>query len=102
MALANSSGVVVNTYTYDPWGKVLSASEQVTNSYRYAGYRYDSATGLYYLWHRYYSPGIKRLLTEDLVGGTPSRTQSTNAYSYVENKPQLYRDPSGLAFTSTR
>lgn len=50
---------VVNTYTYDPWGKVLSVTEQVVKPYRYAGYRYDSTTGLYYLWNRYYSPGVR-------------------------------------------
>ena len=97
VSLTDDSGAVVNTYTYDPWGKLLSATEQVANPYRYAGYRYDSATGLYYLWHRYYDPGVRRFLTEDPVGGTPGRTQSTNAYTYVENKPQLYRDPSGLS-----
>lgn len=85
VALTNSAGVVVNTYTYDPWGKVLSSSEQVTNPYRYAGYRYDAGTGLYYLWNRYYDPGVRRFLKQDPIGGVLRATQDLNSYVYVEN-----------------
>ncbi|MHB1345121.1 MAG: RHS repeat domain-containing protein, partial [Thermoleophilia bacterium] len=96
VTLTNAAGTVVNTYTYDPWGKVLSATEQVVNPYRYAGYRYDAGTGLYYLWNRYYSPGLRRFLTLDVIGGNPSRTQSLNGYAYCEDNPLRYTDPTGL------
>ena len=96
VAPANAAGTVVNTYTYDPWGKVLSAAEQVVNPYRYAGYRCDETTGLYYLWTRYYSPGVRRFLTVDLAASEAHSTQELNGYLYVLNNPLGFVDPSGL------
>ena len=73
---------MVNRYTYDPWGNILSSNEQVENPYRYAGYRHDSSTGLYYLLHRYYDLEIGRFLTKDLHPGALENPQSLNAYVY--------------------
>lgn len=99
VSLTNAAGTVVNTYSYDPWGKVLSASEQVVNRYRYAGYRYDEGTGLYHLWHRYYSPGIKRFLTKDREKGTVVQPASLNAYLYAYANPLTFVDWTGKAPT---
>ena len=68
IALNNSRGTTVATYTYDSWGKLLSIKDEngtdITNNkdhvgyknpYRYRGYRYDTETGLYYLNSRYYN-----------------------------------------------
>ncbi|MBH8598635.1 MULTISPECIES: RHS repeat-associated core domain-containing protein [unclassified Thermoactinomyces] len=54
VALTDSTGAVVNTYTYDAFGKLVSQTGTVVNPYTYAGYRYDKETGLYYLQSRYY------------------------------------------------
>ncbi|WP_301281693.1 RHS repeat domain-containing protein [Lysinibacillus capsici] len=45
-------------YTYDAWGNNMSQSGTMAtiNPYRYAGYRYDEDTKLYYLIARYYNP----------------------------------------------
>src|SRR3989337_2706736 len=96
VSLTNSSGQVVNTYEYDPWGKVLSSNEQVSNPYRYAGYRYDETTGLYYLQKRYYKPEILRFLTKDLYPGDLRNPQTLDFYNYVKNNPINYVDPTGL------
>ena len=42
---------VVASYTYDPWGKIISSSGTLAdiNPLRYRGYYYDSETGFYYL-----------------------------------------------------
>jgi RHS repeat-associated protein len=96
VSLSDMEGQLVNQYTYDPWGKILSANEQVSNPYRYACYRYDSATGLYHLWHRYYSPVIKRFLSRDQLGGVPQSSQSLNRYAYVLGSPTRLVDPSGM------
>ncbi|MEA4963964.1 MAG: RHS repeat-associated core domain-containing protein [Lutispora sp.] len=42
---------------------------EADNPYRYAGYRYDEETGIYYLNARYYDPKIARFLTEDTYRG---------------------------------
>ena len=79
VALVNQNGNVVAKYVYDAWGngKVCSASgtENTSSSFigninpfRYRGYYYDVATGLYYLQTRYYDPQAGRVLSPDRVG----------------------------------
>ncbi len=96
VALSDSTGAVVNTYTYDPWGRPLSASETVANPYRYASYRFDSATGLYYCWNRYYAPELARFLTRDIYPGELSDPVTMNPYLYCGGDPVNRVDPSGM------
>ena len=60
MALINSEENTVNRYTYDAFGVILTSTETVENPFTYAGYWYDSETGLYYLMARYYNPKRKK------------------------------------------
>jgi RHS repeat-associated protein len=80
LALTNANGDVVASYTYDPWGAPTSAIGTVENPYRFAGYRYDSATGLYYLLNRYYSPESCRFITRDLLAGDAKQLATMNHY----------------------
>ena len=96
VSLTDSTGAVVNTYSYDPWGVLLSANETVTNPLRYCGYYYDSSTGLYYPWHRYYDPQLRRFLTPDLVFGSIYDPACLNWYMYAFDNPTAFADPSGL------
>jgi RHS repeat-associated protein len=93
VSLTDDTGAVVNTYSYDPWGEVLSASETVTNPFRYATYYYDYCTGLYYLWHRYYDPGLRRFLTLD-----PAYLSTGERYSYCGGNPLANWDSAGLSW----
>jgi len=47
VGLTNSSGALVNTYQYDPFGNILSQTEQVAQQFKFAGVYYDSEYGLY-------------------------------------------------------
>jgi len=67
-------------------------SETVQNPFRYASYYYDSASGLYYLWHRYYDPGTTRFLTLD-----PTFLLTAQTYTYCGGNPTTLADPTGLA-----
>lgn len=96
VSLTNEQGQIVNEYKYDPWGNPTSTNETVSNPYRYAGYRYDSDTGLYYLNARYYSPKNYRFLTSDKFAGNTKTPHSLNKYLYVENNPINRIDPLGL------
>ena len=97
VALSDSTGAVVNTYTYDPWGTLLAASETVENPYRYASYRYDEATGLSYCWNRYYAPELARFLTRDIYPGELSYPVTMNPYLHCGGDPVNAVDPSGMS-----
>ncbi|MEL7567918.1 MAG: RHS repeat-associated core domain-containing protein, partial [Dehalobacterium sp.] len=91
----NSSGTIVNSYTYDEWGNVLNKTEQISNPIRYAGEYYDEESGLYYLRARYYDPSVGRFISEDSEEGNITNPLSLNPYMYCENDPINYLDYSG-------
>ena len=97
VALSDASGDVVNTYRYDPWGTLIDSDETVENPYRYASYRADAATGLYYCWNRYYAPELGRFLTRDIYPGETSDPVTMNPYLYCGGDPVNRVDPSGMA-----
>jgi RHS repeat-associated protein len=97
VALTDNNGNVVAEYEYDAWGNILSQTGSLAseNPYRYAGYRYDEETGLYYLMARYYDANIGRFITRDTFHGFESDPLSLNQYVYSNNNPVNFTDPSG-------
>jgi RHS repeat-associated protein len=90
-SLTNASGGIVQSYTFDSFGKTTASSGSLTNPFRYTARESDSETGLYYYRARYYDPNTGRFLGEDRVrfqGGN-------NFYRYVKNSPLVWIDPSG-------
>ena len=77
-------------YKYDAWGNIISETGTIADKspYRYAGYRYDDETGLYYLMTRYYDADLGRFISRDAV-------QHINLYAYSANNPVMFVDPSG-------
>ncbi|MDD4275949.1 MAG: RHS repeat-associated core domain-containing protein [Clostridia bacterium] len=96
------AGIVLNTYTYDAFGVITQQSETVGNTFYYAGYQYDSETGLYYLRSRYYNAETARFITEDSFNGYYNDPLSLNRYTYCHNSPIIYFDPDGQAAYNTR
>ncbi|WP_207650522.1 RHS repeat-associated core domain-containing protein, partial [Desulforamulus aeronauticus] len=91
----DQNGNIVNNYAYDEWGNILTKQEQVSNPLKYAGEYYDEESGLYYLRSRYYDPTIGRFISRDSYEGEITNPLSLNLYTYVENDPLSYVDPSG-------
>ena len=99
--IVDGSRNVVASYSYDPWGKIISSSGTLANvnPLRYRGYYYDSETGFYYLQSRYYDPAIGRFINADSYASTDMvGLLSTNMFSYCENNPVMRVDPTGELF----
>ncbi|MDA8213353.1 MAG: carbohydrate binding domain-containing protein [Clostridia bacterium] len=95
LSVTDISGNRVATYKYDPWGKLISQTGTFDQPFRYAGYYYDSETGIYYLKARYYSPELGRFLNKDTFKGLNEDPQTLNLYVYASGNPIKYTDPSG-------
>ena len=105
VALADSSGAIVLSTSYDSFGNAApkqvagraassagKAAPNIATTYRYTGREYDSDTGLYYYRNRWYDPEVGRFISEDPIGFAGG---DTNLYGYVGNNPYSFRDPHG-------
>jgi RHS repeat-associated protein len=90
IALSNSSGQVVELYSYDVFGEPNRVSV-LGNRFMFTGREYDSETGNYYYRARHYKPSIGRFLQADPIG----YEAGFNLYSYCENNPITRTDPKG-------
>ena len=103
IAIVDGTGSVVGNYTYDAWGKVLSATgDNIVNinPYRYRSYYYDTDTKLYYLQSRYYDPNVGRFLNTDSLMDkgefdTGAGLLAYNVYAYCANNPVCFVDHGG-------
>ncbi|MCS1351879.1 DNRLRE domain-containing protein [Mechercharimyces sp. CAU 1602] len=97
IAITDEEEKIVASYTYDAWGNIVSQWGEMAseNPFRYAGYRYDNETGMYYLMARYYQPEEGVFLSADPDPGDEDDPQSQNVYLYANNNPIKYIDPDG-------
>jgi RHS repeat-associated protein len=91
LALANTSGVVQSTYTYDPFGGTTASGASSTNPSQFTG-RENDGTGLTFLRARYYSAQLQRFVSEDPLGPAGG----VNVFAYTANAPTMYTDALGL------
>ncbi len=103
IAILDSSGAEVVTYTYNAWGVAtvggsLASTLGAKNPFRYRGYYYDTETGYYYLNSRYYDPVTGRFLNADttsVLTATPTALTDKNLYAYCDNNPVMRVDDGG-------
>ena len=103
--LTDVDGRTQATYAYDAYGNTNAiigghsytaggtthAIPGADTPFRYAGQYSDAHTGLQYLRARYYDPGTGQFLTRD-----PIEDLTGQPYSYANNNPLDFTDPSGL------
>ncbi len=89
VALVDSSGNVVTSYSYDPFGNTVVSGATNTNAFQYTG-RENEGNGLYFYRARYYSSVLGRFINED------SARAGFNFYAYAEDDPIDRIDPFGL------
>jgi RHS repeat-associated protein len=95
-SLVDSTGNVVESFTYDAWGNILShfRTFELSNfscRYMFQGREYSSATGLYNFRARWYDSQTGRWLSNDPIG----ISGGLNLHEFCGNNPMNYVDPMG-------
>ena len=90
--MTDETGQIRTQYNYSPFGETELLGEPSDNPFQYTGRENDN-TGFYYYRARYYSPRLKRFVSEDpirLRGGI-------NFFIIGGNNPINFIDPLGLS-----
>ncbi len=84
--------------SFFPWGEAKGGYNP-QDTWNFATYWQDSASGLDYANNRYYSNAYGRFMTPDSYSGGTADPQSWNKYSYTRGDPVNRSDPAGLGDT---
>ncbi|KOP67943.1 hypothetical protein AMS62_23810 [Bacillus sp. FJAT-18019] len=87
--LQDESGQVLNRYSYDLWGNIISQEERVHNPFRYSGEYWDETSKLQYLRARWYDRSVGCFMNEDTYEGELTNPLSLNLYTYVHTNRVL-------------
>ena len=93
--ILSSKEVISKSYT--PFGEQIG---EASSGFGYNGEYYNAATGMVYLRARFYEPEMNRFSQKDVVRGSVVQPGSLNRYSYVQNDPVNFIDPSGQSLKS--
>jgi RHS repeat-associated protein len=92
----NSSGAITNITRYSAWGQPANTATPLNNAPAYAGAQsLNAASPIIQLGARLYDTSTGRFLSPDSYPIAGHTSQSTNRYSYTENDPINYTDPTG-------
>lgn len=105
VGITDKFGALIEERAYDAWGKELDPTdwigdpstefdEDITDR-GYTGHEMIKAVGLINMNGRIYDPELGRFLSPDTVVQFPENFQSYNRYTYVNNNPISFNDPSG-------
>jgi len=83
----------VDGETVFEWDPDADGASDVDNRTLYAGYHFDTETGLYHVRYRYYHPTLGRWLSRDPAG----YRDGMGLYEYTGSSPIDLFDPSGLS-----
>ncbi len=87
----NTGGTQVWAANADAFG-VGTPSGSATVNLRMPGQYYDSESGLFYNWNRYYNPAIGRYISSDPIG----LDGGLNTFNYADVSPVMFTDPEGF------
>ena len=94
-------GKAVASTNYNLSGARKTSTDPTAQPFAYNGEDCGD-TGLDYLRARYYDSQGGTFLTEDSYSGEARDSLSKNRYSYVQNNPVNYTDPSGYFWNSIK
>ena len=88
----DEGGAQVSAMRYTPFGETRYGD--TPTDFRFTGQR-EEGFGLYDYGARFYSPGLGRFVSADVIVPEVGNPQSLNRYVYVLNNPLRYTDPTG-------
>jgi RHS repeat-associated protein len=105
--ITDATGAVQTRYSFDAWGRrrdvtwaafitvpaTIWQNGKITRGF--TGHEQLDEVGLVHMNGRVYDPELGRFLSADPFVQDPSNLQSLNPYSYVQNNPLSYTDPTG-------
>jgi RHS repeat-associated protein len=94
--LTDETGAVTDTYTYDAFGTLITATGSTNNRYLYNGEQFDPNLGLYNLRARLMNPLTGRFWSMDSYEGEETDARSLHKYLFGAADPVDYADPSGF------
>jgi RHS repeat-associated protein len=108
-AISDEAGAVTEYLSYDPHGKRRLADWQpgtptgagAETPRGFTGHEMLDGVGLIHMNGRVYDPTLGRFISADPVIQYPQTTQGFNRYTYVNNNPLSFTDPSGFGFFSS-
>ncbi|MCF0185931.1 MAG: RHS repeat-associated core domain-containing protein, partial [Bacteroidaceae bacterium] len=83
------------TFRYDAYGNITMGAPSQSRVYAYNGEQFTAQTGLIYLRARNYDATTGSFTTKDTYLGSKTDPVSRNRYTYGNNNPVNYIDPSG-------
>jgi RHS repeat-associated protein len=94
-AVMDSIGNIVGQERYYPFGGTRVTAGSVNTDRLYTGQRSLAALGLMDYHARFFEPTLGVFIQPDSMVPGASNPQSFNRYSYANNNPVLYNDPTG-------
>ncbi len=91
-AVTDSGGNLVERNKYYPFGEIREGGQE---RFTYTGKEKDKLTDFYYFEARYYKHEFKHFTQPDAISRNLYDPQDLNRYTYVNNNPVKYVDPSG-------
>ena len=93
--VTDTIGKVANRYDQSVFGRTVRRSEGVPQDQEFGGGRADEESGLTYMNARYYDAELMSFVSADTIGPDLHDPQSLHRYSFSQQDPINFWDPSG-------
>jgi RHS repeat-associated protein len=95
VAAIDGTGNVSNTRNYEPYGTMTASTGSGAPTIGYQSDWTDPSSSNVWMGARFYSPGLASFMSRDTYGGKLESPVSLNRYTYANNNPLKYFDPTG-------